>query len=63
MRFVHNHGGKAIFVHQPDTNDELASHNHKIYEMLMSEGIVDFSFVADYSSSSKLFQILKSKEL
>ena len=63
MRFVHNHGGKAIFVHQPDTNDELASHNHKIYEMLMSEGIVDFSFVADYSSSSELFQILKSKEL
>ena len=34
MRFVHNNGGKAIFVHQPNEDDKFYHHNQKIYEML-----------------------------
>lgn len=61
MRFVHNHGGTAIFVHQPDDTDTLASHNQKVYEMLKKEGIVDFSCIADYREGSELSNILKTK--
>lgn len=63
MRFVHNHGGIAIFVHQPDDTDTLASHNQRVYEMLKEEGIVDFSCIADYREGSELYTILKKKEL
>ncbi len=62
MRYVHNHGGKAIFVHQPDEKDELFKHNQKIYKMLEEEGIVDFFCVADYRNGSELSSILKREQ-
>ncbi len=58
MRYVHNHGGKAIFVHQPNEDDELFSHNQKIYDMLKKENIVDYCFLADYSLGSELSNLL-----
>lgn len=59
MRFVHEHGGKAIFVHQPDNNDKFAEeHNLKIFQMLLKDGVVDYSFVADYSIGTDLFNAL-----
>lgn len=62
MRFVHNNGGKAIFVHQPDEKDALYQHNNKIYKALNVDGIVDFCCVADYRKGSTLFNILHNKE-
>lgn len=59
MRFVHEHGGKAIFVHQPDNNDKFAEeHNRKIFQMLVDDGVVDYSFVADYSAGTDLYKAL-----
>lgn len=59
MEFVHNNGGKAIFVHQPNQDDELYQQNFLIYEALNKNGIVDFCAVADYSEGSPLDSILK----
>lgn len=59
MEFVHNNGGKAVFVHQPNQDDELYQHNFKIYEDLNKNGIVDFCFIVDYSETSSLANILK----
>lgn len=58
MEFVHNNGGKAIFVHQPNQDDELYQHNLKILDALNKNGIVDFCFVADYSEENLLFKTL-----
>lgn len=58
MRFVHNNGGKAIFVHQPNEDDKFYHHNQKIYEMLNRDGIVDYKCVADYREGSSLSNIL-----
>ncbi len=62
MRYVHNHGGKAIFVHQPDEEDDLFKHNQKIYKMLEEERIVDFFCIADYRNGSELSNILKREQ-
>lgn len=59
MKFVHNNGGKAIFVHQPNENDDLYNHNKKIYEDLNKNGMIDYYCVADYREESKLSNILK----
>lgn len=59
MRFVHNNGGKAIFVHQPNENDDLYNYNKKIYETLNADGMIDFRCVADYRSGSTLSNILE----
>lgn len=59
MKFVHNNGGKAIFVHQPNENDDLYNHNKKIYENLNKNGMIDYYCVADYREESKLSNILK----
>ncbi len=59
MKFVHNNGGKAIFVHQPNKNDELYNHNNKIYETLNADKIVDFCCIADYRKDTMLSNILK----
>ncbi len=59
MQFVHNNGGKAIFVHQPDENDELYNHNKKIYEDLNKNGMIDYYCEADYRDGTKLSNILK----
>lgn len=61
MKFVHDNGGMAIFVHQPNKDDELYNHNNKIYELLNAEGIVDFSCTADYRDGSNLSDILNRK--
>ena len=58
MRFVHNNGGKAVFVHQPNDNDELSKYNRNVYETLNSDGIVDFCCTADYREGSTLSNIL-----
>ncbi|HBA37542.1 MAG TPA: hypothetical protein DCY94_02345 [Firmicutes bacterium] len=59
MKFVHDNGGKAIFVYQPNEDDELSGRNNEIYELLNADGIVDFSFLADYRDGSELSNILK----
>lgn len=61
MKFVHDNGGKAIFVHQPNKTDELYRDNKKIYESLNKSGTVDFSFVADYRDGSDLSNILQRR--
>lgn len=61
MRFVHNNGGKSIFVYQPNLEDELYHYNDKIYQTLNAEGIVDFRCIADFRNGSELSMILQSK--
>ena len=59
MRFIHNHGGKTIFVHQPTTDDDFYEYINRIYNTLNSDGIVDFSCIADYRDGSELSNILQ----
>ena len=61
MRFVHNNGGKAVFVHQPDQNDGLYNHNNKIYQVLNTDGMIDFCCVADYRKGSSLSNVLQRR--
>lgn len=61
MKFVHNNGGKAIFVHQPNEEDDFYQHNNKIYNLLNKEGIVDYCCIADYRNDSMLSKILQRK--
>ena len=62
MRFVHNRGGKAIFVYQPNQKDDLYyEYNQKIYEMLNENGMVDFFVVADFRKDSALYKILEKR--
>ena len=59
MRYVHEHGGKAIFVYPNGGNDEFANeYNLKIYEQLKSAGVVDEGLIADFRSGSPLSLIL-----
>lgn len=62
MQFVHNNGGKAIFVHQLSKNDELYHYNNNIYQTLNANGIVDFCCVADYRNGSILSNILQRQK-
>lgn len=62
MRFVHNHGGKAVFVHQPTTEDDFFEYVDNIYKLLNADGIVDFNCVADYRDDSELSNILQRKQ-
>lgn len=59
MKFVHDNGGKAIFVYQPDKNEGLREYNDKIYQMLKADGAVDFSCVANYQPDYALYEILQ----
>lgn len=61
MRFVHEHGGKAIFVHQPFQNDHFQEYIDEIYNKLNKENIVDHTCVADYTTDSELYHILERK--
>lgn len=63
MRFVHNNGGKAIFVHQPNQDDGLYHQSKKIYETLNANGTIDFCCVADYRNGSALSNILLRQKL
>ncbi len=58
MQFVHNNGGKAVFVHQLSQDDELYDNNNKIYQTLNEDGIIDFYCIADYRNGSALSNIL-----
>lgn len=61
MRFVHDNGGKSIFVIHPDQGDELYQYNKNIYETLNNEGIIDFCCIADYEFGSELYNLLQRK--
>ena len=61
MKFVHNNGGKAIFVYQPNQDDALYHQSQKVYEKLNADGIIDFCCIADYRKGSTLFNILQRK--
>ena len=63
MEFVHNNGGKTIFVHQPNKNDGLFNHINKIYEELNKNGIVDYRCVADYRDGKILSKLLKRRRI
>jgi len=59
MRYVHENGGKAIFVHQPaGREDEWHEKLTKIYHELNADGIIDFRCVADFRQGSELTEIL-----
>ena len=62
MKFVHNNGGKAIFVYQPSQNDELYQQNKKVFEELNTDGIIDFCYTADYRNESELSKCLERKD-
>lgn len=61
MRFVHEHGGKSIFVYLHNKDDFYKEHNEQIYNMLKNEGIVDYTFNADYQVDSQLYKVLERK--
>ena len=58
MKFVHNNGGKAVFVYQPNQDDELFRQNKKVYEKLNADGIIDYCCTADYRKGSDLSKCL-----
>lgn len=59
MRFVHNNGGKAVFVHQPNKDDGLYHFTNKVYETLNADGMIDFCCLADYRDGSTLSNVLQ----
>lgn len=62
FRFIHNNGGKAVFVHQPIGNeDEWHEQLNMLYQELNKEGVIDFKCVADYRIGSELTGILQEK--
>lgn len=63
MRFIHENGGKAIFVHQPFNDDDLYDYSNKIYEILNADGIIDFCSVADFRDDSILSKVLRREKL
>ncbi len=61
MKYIHEHGGTAIFVHQPDNSDEYAAiHNTAIYKQLQELGVVDYNVVADFNPGTELFNLLEN---
>ena len=62
MKYVHNHGGKAIFVYQPNQDDEYYHYNKNIYQTLNTDGMIDFYCIADYRNGSILSNILQRQK-
>ena len=62
MRFVHNNGGKAVFVHQPNQDDGLYHYTNKIYEALNTDGMIDFCCLADYRNGTTLSNVLQRQK-
>ncbi len=62
MKFIHDNGGKAIFVHQPHQNDDLQYYNDQVYETLNKNGIIDYCCIANYNDNSVLSNILQRKK-
>lgn len=61
MKYIHEHGGTAIFVHQQDNSDKYAAiHNAAIYNQLQELGVVDYNVIADFSPGSELCNLLEN---
>lgn len=58
MKFVHDNGGKAIFVHQQNQDDIYYHYNMNIYNNLNKDGKIDLCCVADYKEDSILAKVL-----
>ena len=56
--WIKKYGGKAVFVNQPNKDDEFYEHNNKIYQALNADGMVDLARIADYRNGSMLSNIL-----
>lgn len=63
MKFVHNNGGKAVFVHQQNQKDELHQQNQEIFQKLNNDGIIDFCCIADYRKGSKFYNVLQRQKI
>lgn len=61
MRYVHNNGGKAVFVFH-ELADDLFLYNNEIYKSLKKEGIIDFYCLADFRIGGRLANILQGKK-
>lgn len=61
MKYVHDNGGKAIFVYQSIQNDKLDEFNNNVYRLLNKDGIIDYKCIADYNVGSELYNILNRK--
>lgn len=59
MEFVHNNGGKSVFVYNKEQNDVFSKYNNEIYNKLNAKGIIDFCCLADYRKNSELYNILQ----
>lgn len=62
LRYVHEHGGIAIFVHQPNNDDAYYEHNREVYEKLNQDGMIDYNLLADYRDNTPLNKILKRQD-
>lgn len=62
MKFVHNNGGKSVFVHQPNQDDELYHYTNEVYETLNAKGMIDFCCIADYRNDSILLNVLQRQK-
>ena len=58
MRFVHDRGGKAIFVLPASQDDLYFETNQQIYRDLNADGIIDFCCLADYRPGTDLANLL-----
>ena len=51
MKYIHNNGGKTIFVHQNENDFD-------IYKEVNKENIVDYCEIADYNENTDLFRAI-----
>lgn len=51
MKYIHNNGGKTIFVHQNENDLD-------IYNEVNKEKIVDYCEIADYSETTELYRVI-----
>ena len=51
MKYIHNNGGKTIFVHQNENDLD-------IYKEVNKENIVDYCEIADYNENTDLFRAI-----
>lgn len=62
MKYVHEHGGKAIFVVQSVHDCRILEENRMFYEKLQKENCIDCFCEADYSHGSSLFRVLERQK-
>ena len=51
MKYIHNNGGKTIFVHQNENDFD-------IYKEVNKENIVDYCEIADYNENTDLYRAI-----